>query len=145
MSGLFGNDEGRAAEKLMRAGASNRTILAALPKRRGEEIDPPPRKPADEIRERFPPTHRQMPTYFKPPGSPTIEALPAETVAERFPKEGEIKGVVFDAAKVIDAILRIKDRARAEQDAEKLRRDWERRLLLDPGPLGGEPKRFGPR
>jgi hypothetical protein len=144
MSAVFGDEAETAVEKLMRAGAPGRTILAALPKDADGEIDRV-LTPTDVIANRFPPPHQQMPLYFKPPGSTIIEALPAETVDERFPKEGEIKGVVFDAAKVIDAILRIKERARAEQDAEKLRRDWERRLLLDPRPLGGEPKRFGPR
>ena len=143
MSGLFGDDEEGAAEKLLHAGATERMILAALPKRRGDETDPPPRTPDQEIQERFPPRHKQMPLYFKPPGSTIIEALPAEVVDERFPKEGEA-GVRIrddDLRKWFDAIPRIEDRARAE----KLWRDWERRLLFDPRPLGGEPKKFVPR
>jgi hypothetical protein len=60
MSGLFGNDEDRAAEKLIRAGASNRTILAALPTDRDGGIDPPPRPPARVVRDRFPEPHQEM-------------------------------------------------------------------------------------
>jgi hypothetical protein len=142
MSAVFGDEVETAVEKLKRASASGRTILAALPTDADGGIERV-LTPDQVIKKRFPPPHKQMPLYSKPPDTTIIEALPAQVVDERFLKEGEA-GVRIRGDELgpwLDAIPRIKDRARAEQ----IQRDWERRLLFDPLPLGGEPKKFVPR
>ena len=88
MSAVFGDEAETEVEKLKRAGAPGRTLLAVLPKDSDGGIDRV-LTPHEVIKERFPPPHKQMPTFFKPPDTTIIEALPAETVGERFPKEGE--------------------------------------------------------
>jgi hypothetical protein len=143
MSGLFDDDEEGAAEKLRRAGAPGRTILAAaLPRDRDGGVDRV-LTPDQVIGKRFPPRHRQMPTYERGIDGEILYESPAQIIDERFPKEGEARVRIRDEdlRRLLDAIPRIEDRARAE----KLQRDWERRLLFDPRPLGGEPKKFVPR
>jgi hypothetical protein len=84
-----------------------------------------------------------MPTYERGVDGEILYESPARIVDERFPKEGEA-GVRIRSDELgpwIDAIPNIADRARTEQ----LQRDWGRRLLFDPRPLGGEPKKFVPR
>ncbi|MBX9840730.1 MAG: hypothetical protein K2Z80_02860 [Xanthobacteraceae bacterium] len=123
MSGFFGGDEQGAASTLRRAGATGRTILAALPKDRYGGID----RPADIVDKRFPQKHEEMRT-------------PAGIVDERFPKEDEIKGTIIDLRKLPEILDAIKRR----HEEEELRRAWERRLRFDHRPLGGAPGRFDP-
>ena len=68
MSALFDEDEESGAEKLKRAGAPGRTILAALPNDRDGEIDLTSRQ---VVAKRFP--HRQMPTYERVPSRGWLE------------------------------------------------------------------------
>jgi hypothetical protein len=116
MSGLYGDDEEGAAEKLQRAGiASRRTILAALPKDSDGEINRP-QTPREIVKDRFPKPHQMMPTYELRELGPGLREE-----FERFIREHD------------------------EREAEELQRDWECRLLFDPRPLSREPKRFVPR
>jgi hypothetical protein len=103
MSAVFADEAENTAEQLRRAGATGRTILAALPRDRV-------RTPAKNVDDRFPKPEERM---------PTIDAyeLGVEKLKDAFEREKE----------------------------EELRRAWERRLLFDPRPLGGEPGRFLPR
>ena len=135
MSGLFGDDEDNAAVKLLRAGrATGPTIFTA-----------PANDASETTGQAYRPRGGELKTVSRPPPDAdrrrTIVSRPNDVVAKRFPEEGEIKGVVVEGSKIgelADAIRRIKERARTEQEraaAEKLRRDWERRLLFNSRPL----------
>jgi hypothetical protein len=106
MSAFFG-DEANAAEKLLRAGATGRTILAALPTDADGGIEPV-LTPDQVIEKRFPPPNKQMPAYIKRPDGTIIEALPADTFDRRFPKPDDMKAVPVDFEKWREYLDKIK-------------------------------------
>jgi hypothetical protein len=95
MSGLFGDAEASAAEKLKRAGTAGRTILAALPKDPDGETDRV-LTPDQVVDKRFPPPHRQMPTYERGADGEILYESPAQIIDKRFPSPDEVDAVTAD-------------------------------------------------
>jgi hypothetical protein len=118
MSGLFGDADDNAAEKLLRSGAAGRTILAALPEDRDGGLDPSPRK---VVEQRFPRPNQQMPTYERGVDGEILYESPVQIIDQRFPNPAEVEAVTTDL-KNHPTILRAIKRKRDEYLRERRKR-----------------------